>query len=421
MACLGQRLLPASDARIFPLPDIETIGIKGRVPGVSPRRRRVSATPALLKESSKFMHGESTSAACTRIIPEVTSLLSGMLESSVSAVDFAHVAQAHTGDIQWLAALGQAILEVHTSKTAAHHKALREQKQSAADAQNTLADQQARLAQYQRDIQQLSSELASSKAENVRRQEEIDFLSMFRTSGELPRPPVPVPPASATTDSSGHRTPRHVGATRVRLESSHRRYLGELSRHLVREDPAAREDRVRRIEQTIADHDKKASAELERVKAEHKEEVKRLNAAIAEERKSLAGSIENREKDATQRREEEERQVRRARAEVEAYKLREASARAQASAASQVLVETQAALHNTRVELERTQLALTTATQSMYGGLVHAPGPGNVAPPNSPPGTVARHSRFGSCVGHATPSIGGATSGSAEQTAPAAR
>ena len=364
---MADRLLPASDARIV-LPELSGLESRGRGDvSRSPRSPRRSTIPDGRAGFSETLARSKTPVAFQKIIAESMMMLRSVTDGTVSAVEFAHA--VHGNDLDWCAALGQAIYVTQASAAAAHAAQLEEQKRAVAQAHRIVHEQTQYIDRLVREQEKLRAELSAGEAELARRQDEISFLSMFRTSGEVPKPPPPRvteadPPAGSA--AGDRRAKARPPPSRKIPEHVYRAQLGGMRSWLYRhENPSEREGRVERIEATFAEREAKHLAELERLAEGHKDELRRVHEKLDEERRAQAVAVESREQIAERRRAEEASQVQKAKAEAELYQLHEGKARAQAAAATEVLGETQAALHATRAELNRTSLALQSAHQQV--------------------------------------------------------
>jgi len=268
-------------------------------------------------------------------------MLRAVIDGRMSGSEFARHLAANATDISWLDATGQAVSELGVLLQSANAAAVERSKLQFATALRTIDEHKRALSSLTSERDALLSKLNQAEEQSKHQKETIDFLSTF--SPRQPHPP-------ASDEKKGRNFARAVKA------AYGKKVAAAVAASEAAVDAEARPDRIARFEGILKERDDKVSKELKQVKANQAVEIKRLCAKLIEERRVHAAAVETCYESAERQRKDDINRVKGAEAGLEAYRLREASARAQASAASEVLMETQLELRALRAELARTKL-----------------------------------------------------------------
>ena len=282
---------------------------------------------------------------------EVSQLIRALIDARTTVHDFARVVANSVHDQEWLMALASGLCDLGKLIEEANAKAASQRKRFDSSVATLTREKQEALEPLAEENRMLRVSLRKVQEESKRQQAEIDFLSMF-----TPPPKAPEPPKEERGKALASMV-RHAQRHALKQVMNEEKGRGVAASDGVEK----RQERIARIEEMVKEHDKKAAAELSRIKEAHADELRRVNQRANIERQQHKEAYESREVDIARRLAEKDKKCEAAERQADVHRLREGAARAQAAAASEVLAEAQAELRTLRDELARTKIELHTA------------------------------------------------------------
>ena len=289
---------------------------------------------------------------------EVARLLHGVLEGSTSSALFAKTMRERGSDEEWLVAMGWSLREMgHLLDQTSRVTVQREK----AQVQRTLQiDKNAQEALERTTLERdgLKKVVDQLEKEAVKTREQLDFLMMFKSPDDMLG-------GRFARRRSSSKFANVVGKVKQQKAAAEKQEQQEMAEAAARKAAllSPRQERLQRIAEktsNYADHEANFTKQIELLKRSHKEEIARIKERLESDKEQQLIAFESREEIAHQRIESDAKRVAMAEGEAMACRQREASMRAKASAASEVLEENQMEMVALRQELERTKLALHT-------------------------------------------------------------
>ena len=308
-------------------------------------------------------HVGTTTAAAARTqqtFAEVSQLLRDVVEGTISTVDFGARVRDCASDETWVAALGRALREMGSISEATNRIAYEKQRQIALASAELAIQRQTELSAAKLELSELRSKLSVLEDERGKMAEQLSFLNTFPSSKDALKKRDEAQTGKSKGGSAFLSAMRRAQVERAKAEAAE----ATRAAAALAEGPD-RYESISLRSQHLKGH-QKAFEERERLLREsHAAELERIERRITEERRQFTYAHESREELALERRKGEERRLAYSAAESEQCRVREASARAQAAAASEVLQETQGQVHALRAELERAKIDLMQSKEKL--------------------------------------------------------
>ena len=294
---------------------------------------------------------------------EVARLMQGVIEGSLAAPAFARTIQSRSADTEWLVALGLAMRELGGLIERTATVPFERQKALTAQSQSLALRRQEALDRVTAERDELRLLVRTLEKDTSKMRQDMDFLSMFSP----PPPPVDGAASAGTSPrAKGGRFSSLVGKVSEQEREARRRAAAEDAARAAANAPSPAAQRQHRItvhSTTFKAHEKDFAARLDVVQDAHKGEISRMADRFENMRRSQQAAADAREQQTTDRRKKEERRLKEAELEADVAREREATSRAQAAAAADVLREQQLELAELRAELDRTKHQLQSALQ----------------------------------------------------------
>ena len=289
---------------------------------------------------------------------EVARLMQGVIDGSVTAQLFARHIQSRSGDTEWLVAFGHAMRDLGGLIERTATIPFERQKAKMAEIHGLATRRQDELARVSAERNELQATVRNMEKELAKTRQDIDFLSMF--SAPTPREGEDAPGGSPRAVRSG-RFSSLVDKAGAREREARKRAAAEEAARRAATAASSHEKRQERIlvhSKTYKEHEKTYDARLKLLEEAHQADLERARNRYENDRIVQKAAADSREELAAERRKKEERRLKQAELEAETALEREASSRAQAAAAADILREQAQELSELRAELERVKLEL---------------------------------------------------------------
>lgn len=341
----------------------------------------------------------------------VAKTLEGLLSGLTGTQEFAHAVRDRASDEEWLEGLAIAVHQLGTLSDAHSNMALERQKAATEAAAHQSQSRAEALSVASAECNDMRIKIGALEAECAKLRDDIEFYALFdyargsRSPRGASRGAKRRVGASMFASAVKRAVESGVPADSPRQRGGERMGASAMSARLAvphaPEDPTARTERIVTNSAAVREHSKEYEARIEQLQALHAREMERMVKRMQEERLNYERAFETREQTIEERRRTDERRMRLAAAEWGEGLRRESTARAQASAASDVLAETQAEIRALLIENAR----LRAEAQSLAATHVPQPPPEEVDPPPTPEacdkGDCAPAPSLSPCASHA--------------------